>query len=47
MQSRNVKTNLTNYYSKNICRTNFSPVNEKKLDFYNSGKFNLPFLTEV
>ena len=46
-QSRNVKTNLINYYSNNICRTNFSPVNHKKIDFYNSGKFNLPFLTEV
>ena len=46
-QSRNVKTNLINYYSNKVFRTNFSPINNKKLDFYNSGKFNLPFLTEV
>jgi hypothetical protein len=48
-KSRNVKTNLIHYNSgeRNSIK-NINPfLNERKLDFYHSGKFNLPFLTEV
>ena len=47
-------SDLTNYFTPKINDIGnekgkkISPImSEKKLDFYNSGKFNLPFLTEV
>lgn len=51
---RNINSDLSNYFTPKINNIgiekgkNISPIlSEKKLEFYNSGKFNLPFLSEV
>jgi hypothetical protein len=51
---KNFNSDLTNYFTPKINNIGdekgkkISPImSEKKLEYYNSGKFNLPFLTEV